>query len=37
MWAGEHFSQLSTLTRRAMMNCIVMNTTELTESLLHQS
>ena len=28
MWAGEHFSQLSTLTRRAMMNCIVMNTTE---------
>ena len=27
MWAGEHFSQLSTSTRRAIMNCIVMNTT----------
>ena len=27
MWAGEHFSQLSTLTRRAIINCIVINTT----------
>ena len=27
MWAGEHFSQLSTSTRRAIMICIVMNTT----------